>query len=146
MPKNTMRLDTSGFDDYIRRLESLGVNVQSDVTDALQKAADQVTQDTYDALSKVNLPAKGKYSSGKTRDSVIAHPEVKWSGTVASVPVGFDFDKPGAGGYLISGTPKMKPDLVLNNMYRKKRYMAQITEGIGNTLMGRIYREMEGQA
>ena len=60
----------------------------------------------------------------------IKNPKVEWSGMMGEIGVGFDFSKPGAGGYLITGTPRMKPDRELNKIYKGKRYMKQIEQDI----------------
>ena len=129
----------------IRKLDSLGGDVRKAVDDALGQAADTIEQDTRAALSHANLPAKGRFSSGDTEESVISNPRVEWDGTVASIPVGFDFNKPGAGGFLISGTPRMKPDYELQRMYKQKRYMARIQNDIGDVILDYVHDTMEGK-
>lgn len=125
---NTLKLDTSGFEELVRTLQSLDGNVQKAVTKALQDAAETVTTDTRDAVTAPNLPAGGKYSTGNTAASIVS-PKVLWIGGVqAEAGVGFDYSKPGAGGFLITGTPKMKPDAALQRIYKKKSYMNLIKE------------------
>jgi hypothetical protein len=51
-----------------------------------------------------------------------------WSGSIAEIGVGFDFDKPGAGGFLITGTPRMAPDKALNKIYKSKKYMKDVQQ------------------
>lgn len=126
MARNTLKLDTSGFARELRRIESLGGNVKGVVEEMLTKASQKISTDTEAALDKPNLPAQGKYSTGTTKESIIRDHRVRWEGEVGWVPVGFDFSKPGAGGYLITGTPKMQPDMALNKMYKQKSYMKQI--------------------
>lgn len=142
MARNTMQLDTSGFDRMIRELEQLGGNVERAVTEALQSAADRVHDDTVAALDKANLPAQGRYSKGTTRKSVVEDPRVTWNGTVASVPIGFDFSKPGAGGYLITGTPRMRPDPELHRMYKQKKYMQEIQSRMADVIYSHIGEAM----
>ena len=125
MARNTLRLDTSGFSDALKMLDSID-NVQRVVDDALGTVAKKIETDTKSALSSANLPARGKYSTGKTNESVVTDGRVHWEGQVAWIPVGFDFSKVGAGGYLISGTPRMMPDKALNRMYKGKKYMKEI--------------------
>lgn len=141
--RNTLRLDTSGFTTYIRKLDALGGNVRAAVTDALERAEATIADDTVAALAAKNLPAQGKYSMGETLEAVIRDQPVQWEGQVAWVPVGFDFSKPGAGGYLITGTPKMRPDAELNRMYKGKRYMNQLQNNIGERLLDYIAEKME---
>ena len=62
---------------------------------------------------------------------------------MASIPVGFDYDKPGAGGYLISGRPDMSPDVKLNQMYTGKKYMRQIEKDMVEVINDEIVRKMD---
>ena len=88
------------------------------------------------------LPAGGKYSTGKTEATIVDNPQVEWSGSRASIEVGFDFGKPGAGGFLITGTPKMKPDKELNRMYKGKKYMKQIQDQMSEVVSEAISKAM----
>ena len=143
MARNTLRLDTSGFEAMLRKLDSLGGDVKKATEDALKQASETISEDTVDALSDANLPARGKYSHGATKESIIQDHRVTWEGLVGWVPVGFDFSKAGAGGFLISGTPKMRPDQALRKMYKQKRYMLQIQSDIGDVLADYVVEAME---
>lgn len=127
--RKTLRLDTSGIEELLKRVDEFGGSVEKTAELVLKKAAVAVQNDTVLALSDKDLPAKGKYSTGRTLKSVIHFSKPEWNGTVVSVPVGFDFEKPGAGGFLISGrraingTPRVKPDMKLREIYKGKRYM-----------------------
>lgn len=144
MARNTLRLDTSGFEGILRKLDSLGGNVGRAVDDALGKAAKTIAISTEAAVDNTNLPATGKYSRGLTKESIIRDAQVRWEGQVAWVPVGFDFSKPGAGGYLITGTPRMQPDRELNRIYKQKRYMNLIQKGMEEIIMNYVIKQMEG--
>lgn len=132
MGKNVLKLDTSAFNDFAEKLDKLGADLKLIFTDALEQAGETITDDTIEAMKKENLPAKGKYQSSpsETEASIIKNPKVEWSGMMGEIGVGFDFSKPGAGGYLITGTPRMKPDRELNKIYKGKRYMKQIEQDI----------------
>ena len=130
MARTTLRLDTKGFDRMLKELEAAGGDVKRAVDEALTKASAKITQDTKAAMAQPNLPARGEYSTGDTMDSIIQDARVEWEGSVASIPVGFDFSKPGAGGFLISGTPMMPPVPALRRIYRQKAYMAGINKGM----------------
>lgn len=133
--KNTLRLDTSGLEGLLARLARVEHAAAPQVVETiLQEAAEQVRQDTTAAMSAGNLPAGGKYSGGETVRAIEQDTSVRWEGSVAWVPIGFDFSKPGAGGYLISGTPRMEPDRELNRIYRRKAYMKTIQEQMWNRL------------
>ena len=144
MGKNLLKLDVSGFEEYIQKLEKLEADIKPIVSDALNQAGETITDDTFDAVSDSNLPRGGEYSTGKTRESIIKNPRVKWSGTTAEIGVGFDFNKPGAGGYLITGTPRMAPDKALNKIYKSKKYMKDIQKDMIDIFQDEISRRMGG--
>lgn len=144
MGRNTLKLDTTGFERMIDHLKELGGDVQTAVTDALEQVGETVTEDTRDAITAPNLPAGGKYSTGKTAASIV-EPRVRWiGGTVAEMGVGFDYSKPGAGGYLISGTPRMRPDMALQRIYKRKKYMNFIQQGLADVMNDYIAEALAG--
>lgn len=140
--RNTLKLDTSGFEEMLKKLDSIGGNTHSAVNKMLTQAANTIRQDTIAALDAANLPAQGKYSKGDTKESIVTDTSVHWEGQVAWIPVGFDFSKVGAGGYLITGTPRMKPDAALNRMYKQKKYMAAIQQDMSETVLNAIVGSM----
>ena len=91
-----------------------------------------------------NLPAGGKYSQGDTAKSIIQNPKVSWTGNIGSLPIGFDYAKPGAGGFLITGTPRMKPDHKLETIYARKKYWAGLMKEVSDALTEEIGRRMKG--
>lgn len=141
--RNTLRLDSSGFEELIVKLDSLNGNVKGAVTDALQQAAETVRDDTVDALAPENMPRHGVYSTGQTKTTVVA-PSVEWSGTLAVSPVGFDYGEKGAGGFLISGTPRMRPNRKLEQIYTRKKYMRQLQEDMQEVVTDYITDKLEG--
>lgn len=134
MARNTMQLDLKGFNELITKLDGLGGDIKKATQDALEKAGQKIGEDTATAVQRSNLPAGGKFSQGDTAKTVVENPKVEWSGDTASIGVGFDFSKQGAGGFLIKGyyqnfhgTPRhMAPQPQLNAMYTGKGYMKQI--------------------
>lgn len=138
MGRNTLKLDLSGFNEMIAKLESLGQDVKPVVEQALQQASEKISADTESALAYANLPARGKFSSGDTAGSVVRDSTVQWDGNVAWVPVGFDFGVPGAGGFLIKGTPKMSPDKELAKIYRQKSYMKKLQDEMSDVVLEKI--------
>lgn len=141
--RNTLRLDLSGFEEMVTKLEALNGNVQKAVTDALQQAAETVHDDTVDAMRKQNLPHKGIYSTGRTALTIV-QASVEWSGTIGVAPVGFDYGEKGAGGYLISGTPRMQPNRALEQIYTRKKYMKQLQEDMQEVISDYINEAMGG--
>ncbi len=146
MGKNMLKLDTSGFDEYVAKFQKLGADLRPIFTDALTQAAETITEDTIEGMKDQYLPAHGEYhhTGRPTEKSIVTHPEVTWNGTVAEVAVGFDFSKPGAGGFLITGTPRMSPDKKLNQIYKGKRYMSNIKNDMINVFNDEIQRRMGG--
>lgn len=144
MGRTVLKLDTKGFNEYAEKLDGLGADLKSIFTEALEKAGEKIGQDTLNAVADENLPRGGKYSTGETKASVIQNPKVEWSGSVGSIGIGFDFGKPGAGGYLITGTPKMRPDKALNQMYKGRRYMTQIRQDMVDIFDAEIQKKMGG--
>ena len=144
MGKNILKLDTSSFDEFAERLDSLGADLKPIFTDALTQAAETITEDTIEAVKDQYLPAHGEYFHGDTKKSIIRNPRVEWSGMIGEIAIGFDFSKPGAGGYLITGTPRMRPDRKLNRIYKSKRYMRQIQEDMSKIFQDAINDHMGG--
>lgn len=145
MARNTLKLQLGGFQELITKLDSLQGDVKKAVTDALEQAGKTTGEDTVDAVDNANLPAKGEYSKGQTKASIITNPLVHWSGNQAEIGVGFDYGKKGAGGFLITGTPRMKPDYELQKIYKRKKYMSQIQNDMADVINDYIQEKMEGK-
>ena len=143
MGRTILKLDTKPFKEYGEKLDRLGADLKAIFTDALEQAGETIEYDTLDAVKKENLPAGGHYSSGETESSVIRNPRVKWEGTIGSIGVGFDFGKPGAGGFLITGTPRMRPDAELLAIYKQKHYMTNIKKDMVEIFEDEIERRMK---
>ena len=140
--RNTLTLITKGFDEYIIKLRELEREVQPIVEKALDKGAKMITEDTFNALEDSYLPAQGEYSTGETLDSLILDPRTKWSGMMAEMNVGFDITKPGAGGLLITGTPKMAPDRELNRIYRDRKYANSVKKEMRKVVNEELEKRM----
>lgn len=128
--RNKLALELKGFDELITKLDELVDDVRPYVTEALEKHTEGLEEETRDAIKNANLPALGRYSTGDTARSVIDRPTVEWSGTVAEIGVGFDKTVPGAGGFLITGTPRMRPDRALEKLYGSKQYAKKVSNGV----------------
>lgn len=111
-------IDFSQFASYAEKLDELGADLREITNHMMEDAGQQIAEDTTAAVARGNLPAKGKYSHGETAASIVQNPKVEWSGNVAEIHVGFDHTVPGAGGFLITGTPKMAPDKALQKIYK----------------------------
>lgn len=122
----TLKLDLRGFNELITKLDSMVDDVRPAVSEAMEQAATKIARDTAAAVQKAELPAHGKYSHGETAKAIVQGAKTEWSGTTAEINVGFDYDEPGAGGYLITGTPRMKPAKKLHDMYKGRKYMKDV--------------------
>lgn len=108
---NKMKLEFAGFDEVLKRLTALEADTKSIAEEALHKTFDIVTREAEIGISAPYLPAQGKYSTGRTAESLLRTFSVDWDGTVGSTNVGFQIDKGGLPSiFLIRGTPKMKKD------------------------------------
>lgn len=150
MGRNTLKLSTTGFSKLLTQLDKLGGNIEKVATDALEQAAETIGEDTIQAIQPGNLPAKGDYSHGATEESVVRNPRVVNQGDRLTVNVGFDYAKPGAGGYLINGRPpgihgQMSAVSDLNQMYKGKKYMSQIAKDMADIVQDEISRAMGGK-
>lgn len=144
MARTTLNFSSGIFDELIEKLDGLGGDIKNVVEDALNQAGETIEWDTLDAVNKSNMPAGGIYSTGDTEKSIVRNPQTKWSGQIAEISVGFDYEKPGAGGYLITGTPRMKPNRALNTMYKGKKYIKQIENDMKDVINDAIIEKMEG--
>lgn len=128
--KSALSIDFQVFEDYAAELEGLGADLKEIFTDVIEQEGETVAEDTKEAVKKAYLPAKGKYSTGDTENSIVMRPKVLWNGTLGEIGLGFDKTKAGAGGFLITGTPKMKPDYELEKIYSQKKYERNMTKDI----------------
>ena len=142
--KRMLAIDFSNFEAYAEKLERVGADLEKVVSEAMEEAADKVQKDVKEALDDKNLPAHGKYRSSarETEQSVITDPKPERRGSVLEIPLGFDKTKPGAGGFLITGTPKMRPDAALASIFQRKGYAKEITEVIEAHLQEEIDKRM----
>ena len=141
MARNTLKLDTTSIEKLLIDLDSLGGNVKQTAELALKKAGVQIMNDTILAVQKPNLPRQGEFSHNYTRESIIHWPKVEWDGNIAWIPVGFDFSKVGAGGFLIEGTPRMNPATKLRQIYKGKRYMGEIQKMMQDVVWESLKKE-----
>lgn len=130
MRRNNFYLDFSQFEELAEELDGLGADLQSIFTDIMEQTAETVDEDTAEAMDPKNLPAKGKYSKGRTKRSIVKHPKATWSGPKGDVGYGFDKTLPNAGSWLITGTPKMSPNRALEEIYVKKKYQNRMINDI----------------
>jgi len=104
--------DTSALEKYAERLDAAGGSeaIKRAVTAGMIATKQEINKTVTAAMAKSNLPAKGKYSTGDTLESLDKSASVRWSGNIASTPLGFDMSQSGITSVLLmNGTPKMAP-------------------------------------
>lgn len=141
--KNKAKVKLEGFKEMITTLDSLGGDLVGIAADALSQAGETIGWDTLEAAQNPNMPAEGKYSTGRTEQAVLTTPRVEVSGNLVEVGAGFDYTKDGAGGILITGTPRMKPNYELNKIFKGKRYMNNISKDIEAVVQDEIERRLK---
>lgn len=161
MARKLFNINLKEFNELLTELDGLGGEMKPVVTEALEAAAKTVEQDTIKAMAKSNLPAGGKYSRNpsQTMQSIVKNARVEWSGTIAEIGLGFDFDKPGAGGFLITGyyrsseingTARMAPNVELQRIYggwakAHNRYKKEIQEEMAKAVKKAIDKKLGGK-
>jgi hypothetical protein len=109
-----LKFEFDGFDELTKRLNSLGGNVKKTAEKALKECHRQVTSDALQAI-------KPHKDTGVTEKSLYTEGVVEWTGTQASIPVGFSISKGGiASIMLMYGTPKIPKDQNLYNALSPK--------------------------
>lgn len=136
--RNSLKIEFSVFEDFAAELDKLGADLKSIFTDVMEQEAETVAEDTKEAVESANLPAHGAYSTGDTAKSIVMNPQVEWSGELGEIGLGFDKTQPGAGGFLITGTPKMQPDYKLEDIYARKSYQNRMVRDIMDYLSAEI--------
>lgn len=142
--RNGFYLDWSQFEEFAEDLDGLGADLQKIFDDIMTQSAETIQDDTFEAMDSKNLPAKGKYSQGKTKQAIERNPKVKWSGTLGDVGFGFDKTKINAGSYLITGTPRMAPNYALEDIFVRKKYKKEIVKDIMEFFMAEIEDRVGG--
>lgn len=143
MGKNKAKVKLEGFKEMITILDSLGGDLVGVAADALSQAGETIGWDTQEAAQNPNMPAEGKYSTGRTEQAVLTTPRVEVSGNLVEVGAGFDYTKDGAGGILITGTPRMKPNYELQKIFKGRRYMNNISKDIEAVVQDEIERRLK---
>lgn len=109
-----LKFEFEGFDELIEKLTNLGGDVRKTTEKALKECHKQVTKDALQAIT----PHK---DTGVTEKSLYTDGKVEWTGTQASIPVGFSISKGGiASIMLMYGTPRMPKDKNLYNALSPK--------------------------
>ena len=140
--KSAIEIDFGVFENLADQLDKIGADLKETFSEVMEEEGKKVAEDTVEAAASAHLPAKGAYSTGDTQKAIIMAPKVEWSGSEASIGLGFDKTKPGAGGFLITGTPKMQPDYALEKIYGQKKYERDMKKHIMEGLQKQIDKRL----
>jgi hypothetical protein len=136
-------IDFNVFAYYAEKLDEAGADLTKIFTEIMEMTSEEIQADTLDALADANLPAHGKYSRDQTAEALDLYPKAIVSGSIIECSIGFDKSKPGAGGFLITGTPKMRPDYKLEDIYVRKTYMSKKQKEIGEYLSKELHERIK---
>lgn len=143
MARKKIGLQIDGIEEYMSKLDQLGgtATMKRAVEGALKSSKQYVNPKINAAVSKPNLPAGGRYSTGDTQRSINKEMSVEWEGMTAGIKVGFDFKKSGPKSiFLMYGTPRMAPASGLKaSIYGSatKKNIAKIQEEAINAVIKR---------
>ncbi len=137
MSRNKMKLEFDGFIELSEKLLKLGADLEKTTETALKKSFDAVTPGIESAITPHKL-------TGKTQSTLRKNGTVKWAGSVAEVPVGFDISGGGLPSiFLMYGTPHMKPDRKLyNSIYgaNTRKKVKELQAGVFSDELGKVMK------
>lgn len=117
--KNKIGLKFEGLEEMIANLEKVQGDLKTTTEKALKASKQRVNEELRKVTIPANYPAHGKYSTGKTAQSIDNDMSVTWEGTTASIKVGYDMQISGMTSiFLMYGTPRHKPPMkAVRKMY-----------------------------
>lgn len=115
--RKRFKIEIKGLEFLMRDLENVGGDSKKIADECLKKGHEIITPKADEAARKPNLPAKGRYYTGRTLRSVKKDKGVEWKGYVGKEDVGYSIRKGGlAWIFMLWGTPR--------HMKNKKMYAA----------------------
>lgn len=130
MAKNKIGLQFTGWKELVSNIEKTAdeAAMKEAVEDSLKATKGIVNSKVKKAMSKSNLPAKGKYSqTPHVIDFLDQGFDIIWNGYTGSINVGFDIEGKGlVSVFLMYGTPKMKPAKGLRDAFYSKKTKNEI--------------------
>lgn len=136
-----IKLEIKGFDSILKTLKQLDGDVKKTAENALISTHKIVTKKAQKGIGSSSLPAKGKYSTGRTKRSLRTEAIIEWERGVASVKVGFNIKEGGlASIFLMYGTPRMKKDQALYDAFFGKKTLKEISEAQSEVFWDEITR------
>ena len=127
MGRNRFGIQFPDFEDMLTNLEKVGGDSKRVTEKALIESYNYVTP-------KLEADMRRHRRTGATVQSIDKTADVKWTGSIAEIKVGFRIGEGGLPSiFLMYGTPRMKPDRKLyNDIYgaRTKKEIAELQEKI----------------
>lgn len=121
-----------GFDELMEKYDKLGGDLKEIATKCLEVAPQEVNPLLEAAMNK-------HIRTGRTKASIIKDAKIEWSGSIGTIPVGFDLSKGGMPSiFLMYGTPRMKKDTKLYNAIYGKTIKKKISAKQEEILMKAI--------
>lgn len=143
--KNKIGLKFEGFEEMIAKLESLEGDLKATTEKALIASKQRVVEELKSVTIPANYPAGGKYSTGRTRQSIDTDMTVNWNGTIAEISIGYNMEISGLTTiFLMYGTPKMtKVSKMYNAVYgsKMKKEVGEIQRAV---FAAEVQRKMGG--
>lgn len=133
MAKKKFELEFEGWEELAEQFRDLGGDTKQLTEKVLKATHEYITPKIHDKMQTSNLPAQGKYSQGDTEKQIIDEVNIEWTGTSATVDVGFSLDEGIIPIFLIYGTPSMSAAKGLKNAIygtQTKNEVAEIQEQI----------------
>lgn len=142
--RKRFQVQVDGIDYLMARLESLNGDTKKIAEDCLKAGHDIITPKAQEAAQKQNLPARGKFYTGRTLRSTKLTNEVVWKGYVGKEDVGYSIRFGGLEWvFMMWGTPRyMKNKKMWSAFYgaktkrevseaQKKIFFEEFRKGMG---------------
>lgn len=129
MAKNKIGLQFTGWKEMLSGIEKAAgeSGLKQAVEAGLKATKDYVNKNADAAMSKGNMPARGKYWTGRTKKSLDKNYDVDWVGYTGTINVGYNLEESGLTSiYLMHGTPRMPPVPGLNDAFYGKKAKSEI--------------------
>ena len=133
MAKKKFQLEFEGWENLAQEFKNLGGDTKELTEKVLKATHAYITPKIHDKMEKSNLPAQGRYSIGQSKSQIIDDVNIEWTGTGATVDVGFSLDEGITPIFLMKGTPTMNAVSGLNSaLYgsQTKKEVADLQEQI----------------
>ena len=150
MARKRFTLNFDGFEDYMAKLDEIGGTnaMKKGVESALKAAKQHVNPKVNAIMTPGKMPAKGKYWTGDTKESLDESTDVEWEGLKGKIKVGFDFKKSGLTSILlmrgVDGTPRQAPVPGLKAAIYGAKTQKEVAEIEKEAILKVINRIMEG--